>query len=61
LIPEFSAAQSAHDAARWERTAKKAAAQWDAMQSTYLASAKTQAGRTRIEQAIATFLGKHGE
>ena len=61
LIPEFLAAQNAHDSARWDRAAKKAAAQWDAMQATYLASARTPAGRERIEKFIATILGHHGE
>lgn len=61
LIPELAAAQKAHDSARWERAAKKAAAQWDGMQATYLASARTAAGRERIQKFIATILGQHGE
>ena len=61
LISEFRAAQTSHDAELWERTAKKAAAQWDAMQAVYLSSAKTAAGRARIERAISTILGEHGE
>jgi len=61
LIPEFIAAQKTHDAVRWERTATKAAAQWDGMQATYLASARTPAGRERIQKFIATILGQHGE
>ncbi|HWJ16798.1 MAG TPA: hypothetical protein VNS10_23840 [Gemmatimonadaceae bacterium] len=61
LLPEFRAAQASRDAARWERVATKAAAQWNAMQAVYLSSAKTPAGRARIERAIATILGEHGE
>ena len=61
LIPEFRAAQTSRDAVRWDRIATKAAAQWNAMQTVYLSSAKTTAGRARIERAIATILGQHGE
>ncbi|HEX3867407.1 MAG TPA: hypothetical protein VHV78_11675, partial [Gemmatimonadaceae bacterium] len=31
IVPELLAAQRAHDSARWDRAATKAAAQWDAM------------------------------
>ena len=61
LLPEFRAARASQDAARWDRVATKAAAQWNAMQAVYLSSAKTPAGRARIERAIATILGEHGE
>jgi hypothetical protein len=61
LIPEFEAAQRAHDTARWDRAAKKAAAQWDGMRETYVASARTASGRERIERFIALLLGQHAE
>jgi hypothetical protein len=61
LVPELLAAQKAHDAARWDRAAKKTAAQWDGMSETYLASARTSAGRERIARYIAMVLGQHAE
>ncbi len=61
LVPELLAAQRAHDAARWDRAAKRAAAYWDAMDATYLASARTTAGRARIERYVAMVLGQHHE
>jgi hypothetical protein len=61
LIPELQAAQRAHDAARWDRAVKKAAAEWDSMNSTYVASARTASGRERIEKFVALLLGHHAE
>jgi hypothetical protein len=61
LVVELLAAQRARDTARWDRAAKKAAAQWDGMSETYLASARTRAGRERIERYIAMVLGQHAE
>ena len=61
LIPELQAAQRAHDAARWDRAAKKAAAQWDGMKTTYVTSARTTSGRERIERFVAMLLGQHPE
>jgi len=59
LIAEFRAADKAKDSARWDRTAEKAAKQWDAMAATYLASARTADGRERIERFINMLLGEH--
>ena len=61
LIPEFKAAEKSKDAARWDRVATKAAAQWDGLYATYLGSTRTKAGRERVEQFVAMMLGKHGE
>ena len=59
LIPELRAAQNMKDSARWDRAADRAAKQWDAIQATYLATARTADGRRRIEQFIALLLGRH--
>lgn len=61
LIPQLLAAQRARDAARWDRAARRAAAQWDGMYQTYLASARTSDGRQRIERFVALLLGQHAE
>lgn len=61
LIPELLAAQQAGDHARWDRTAGRAAAQWDAIYATYLASARTPTGKERIERHVAMLLGRHRE
>jgi len=61
LVSELLAAQRARDTARWDRAAKRAAAQWDGMYQTYVASARTRAGRDRIERFVALMLGQHGE
>ena len=61
LIPELRSAQRARDAARWDRAAQRAAAQWEGMYQTYLASARTGDGRQRIERFVALLLGQHGE
>jgi hypothetical protein len=59
LIPELLAAQKAKDTSRWDRVAEKAAKQWDAIQATYIASARTADGKQRIEHFIAMLLGEH--
>jgi hypothetical protein len=59
VLPEFLAAQKVKDAARWDRAATKAAAQWDAIYSAYLASARTADGKQRIERYVAMLLGRH--
>jgi hypothetical protein len=59
LVPEFLAAQHANDAGRWGRAAERAAGQWDAIYSAYLASARTQSGRARMEQFVSMLLGAH--
>lgn len=59
LIPELLAAQKARDAGRWDRVAEKTAKQWDAIQATYFATARTVDGKRRIEQFIAMLLGEH--
>ena len=61
LIPEFRAAGQAHDAARWDRAANSAAAQWDAIYAAYLSSALMPAGKQRMERFVDMLLGKHGE
>lgn len=59
LIPALQRAQSAHDAAAWDRVADQLAAQWDAMNAVYIGSARTADGRARIERFIAMLLGQH--
>lgn len=61
IVPELLAAQKAHDSVRWDRAAARAAAQWDAIYASYLASARTEAGKARIAQYVAMLLGQHGE
>jgi hypothetical protein len=61
LIPRLRAAQGSKNRARWDSLLEKAARQWDGMYATYLASARTKDGRERIEQYVATVLGKHPE
>jgi hypothetical protein len=59
LIPEVAAAEKAKDTARWDRATEKLAAHWDAIQSAYLSTARTKAGKARIEQFLETLFGKH--
>ena len=59
LVPELLAAEKAKDAARWDRAAEKMAAQWDAIYAAYDTSARTPAGKRRIEQFVAMLLGQH--
>ena len=59
IIPELLAAQKAKDAARWDRAADRAAAQWDAVYQTYLAHAPTPLARSLMEKRVATLLGEH--
>lgn len=61
LIPELLKAQKARDTARWDAALSKAAAQWDAMQATYVNTARTKDGRARIERFISMVLGQHAE
>jgi hypothetical protein len=61
LIPELQKAQRSKDTVRWDRTLQKAAEQWDAIQTTYIGSARTTDGRERIERFITMLLGQHGE
>ena len=61
LIPELLTAQRARAAARWEVAATKAATQWDRMYETYLASARTTAGKERMQRYVAMLLGQHHE
>lgn len=61
LIPQFQAAEKAHDPARWDRAAAEAAGRWDTIYATYLSSARTPAGKERMERYIAMLLGQHGE
>jgi hypothetical protein len=60
LVPQLLAAQQAHDAARWDRTADRLAAQWDAMYAAYVATARTADGKQRIEHFVAMLMGEHG-
>ena len=59
LVPELVAAQKAKDRVKWDRAADRAAKQWDAMQATYIASARLPEGRARIERFIHMLLGEH--
>jgi hypothetical protein len=61
LVPELQKAQKSKDAARWDRALQRAADQWDAIQATYVGSARTTDGRERIERFIAMLLGRHAE
>jgi hypothetical protein len=61
LIPELQKSQKSKDPARWDRALQKAALQWDAIQATYIGSARTTDGRERIERFIAMILGRHPE
>ena len=59
IIPELLAAQKANDAARWDRAADRAAAQWDAAYQSYLAHAPTPLARQLMERRVAMLLGEH--
>lgn len=59
LVPQLLAAQKAKDTAQWDRVADKLAKQWDAMQATYFATAKTADGKERIERFVHMLLGAH--
>jgi hypothetical protein len=59
LVTALREAQKAKNTARWDRTLEKTARQWDAIQATYVSSARTTDGRRRIEQFIAMVLGQH--
>jgi hypothetical protein len=59
LVPELLAAQKTKNDAKWNRAADKVAKQWDAMQATYIASARSPDGRARIERFINMLLGEH--
>jgi hypothetical protein len=61
IVPQLLAAQKAHDSAKWDAAADKAAAQWDAIYAGYLASVRTPAGKERVERFVAMLLGQHGE
>ncbi len=61
LVPEFRAAASAHDAARWDRAAQRAAAQWDAIYAGFMASARTVRGKERMSTYVSMLLGHHEE
>lgn len=59
IIPELLAAQKSKDAARWDRAAERAAAQWDSVYQTYLATASSPMIKQRIEKRVAMLLGEH--
>jgi hypothetical protein len=61
LVRKLLEAQKAKDTARWDRAIEKTALQWDAIQATFIASARTTDGRERIERFIAMLLGQHAE
>ena len=61
LVAELLAAQKTHDQAKWDRAIEKTAAQWDAIYAGYLASARTAAGKARMDRFVAMMLGQHGE
>jgi hypothetical protein len=59
VIAELLAAQTAHDAPRWDRAAERAAALWDSIYQAYLSTARTPDVRERIERQTAMLLGQH--
>jgi hypothetical protein len=61
LVPELLAAQRGNNTAAWDRAAERAAKHWDAIYSAYLASARTDAGRARMEHFVEMLLGQHHE
>ena len=61
IVPALRSAERAGDAAAWDRGAERLAGQWDAIYAGYLASARTEAGKARMERFVAMLLGKHGE
>lgn len=61
LMPRFRAADEAKDPAAWDRAAADAAAHWDTIYATYLASARTALGKQRMERYVAMLLGQHGD
>lgn len=61
LIAEFKSAERSKNASAWDRTADKAAKQWDAIWTGYLANVRTPAGKARMERFVEMVLGKHGE
>jgi hypothetical protein len=54
-------AERRRDRAGWDRAARRAAAQWDAIEAAYVANARTADGRRRIEEYVAMLLGEHHE
>jgi hypothetical protein len=59
IVAELRAAEKAKDTARWDRALDRVAAQWDAIYAAYLASARTEQGRERMERFISMLLGHH--
>jgi len=60
LVVELRAAENSKDTARWDRALDRAAAQWDAIYAAYLASARTEQGKERMQRYINMLLGHHG-
>ena len=61
LVPQLKAAQQAHDWARWDQVADRAALQWDAIYTAYLAEPKTPAVRERMKKYLdEETTGHHG-
>jgi hypothetical protein len=61
IVPELRAASAAKDSAAWDRAAGRLAGQWDAIYTGYLASARTESGKARMERFVEMLLGHHGE
>jgi hypothetical protein len=61
LVPLLRQAERRRDRAGWDRAARRAAAQWDAIEAAYVANARTADGRRRIEEYVAMLLGEHHE
>ena len=61
IVAELHAADRAKNAAQWDRASSRLASQWDAIYAGYLASARTEGGKARMQRFVAMLLGKHGE
>lgn len=61
LIPLLRDAERQRDRAAWDRAARRAASQWNAIEAIYVADARTPEGKRRVEEYIAMLLGEHHE
>jgi hypothetical protein len=59
IVAELRIAEKTKDTARWDRALDRAAGQWDAINTAYLASARTALGKERMERFIQMLLGHH--
>jgi hypothetical protein len=61
LIPQLKAAQASRDWARWDAAADRAALQWDAIYTAYLAAPRTPDVRERMQRYLdEETTGHHG-